>query len=90
MPPAGTPNTVIQNGMLVETSYPSRNIAYNAASMITSIIESLQSHDQLRFTPAFMYVPTVEFIVMRPSDLSQKRLFPLFGPDHACLSNAIV
>ena len=54
MPPAGTPATTIQNGQVVETAYPSRNIAYQAAGMITSIVESLQTHDQLRFAPAFM------------------------------------
>lgn len=54
MPPAGTPMTTLQNGYVVESAYPSRNIAYQAAGMITSIIESLQVHDQLRFTPAFM------------------------------------
>lgn len=56
MPPAGVPMTTVQNGYVVESAYPSRNIAYQAAGMITSIIESLQAHDQLRFTPAFMYV----------------------------------
>lgn len=56
MPPAGAPATTVQNGYVVETSYPSRNIAYQAAGMITSIIECLQTHDQLRYTPAFMYV----------------------------------
>ena len=56
MPPAGVPMTTMQNGYVVESAYPSRNIAYQAAGMITSIIESLQAHDQLRFTPAFMYV----------------------------------
>ena len=54
MPPAGTPATTIQNGQVVETAYPSRNIAYQAAAMITSIVESLQMHDQIRFAPAFM------------------------------------
>jgi len=58
MPPAGVPMTTVQNGFVVESAYPSRNIAYQAAGMITSIIESLQAHDQLRFTPAFMYVKT--------------------------------
>jgi hypothetical protein len=42
-----------------ETAYPSRTIAYQAAGMITSIIEALQKHDQLRYTPAFMYVQYV-------------------------------
>jgi len=55
MPPAGSPKTNPQNGYVAEeTAYPSRNIAYQAAGMITSIIENLQQHDELRYTPAFM------------------------------------
>lgn len=37
-----------------DAAYPSRNIAFQAAGMITSIIDNLQEHDQLRYTPAFM------------------------------------
>lgn len=53
MPPAGSPDHKPHNGYPEETAYPSRTIAYQAAGMITSIIEALQSHDQLRYTPAF-------------------------------------
>ncbi|KAK2785495.1 Transcriptional activator of fatty acid utilization [Onygenales sp. PD_12] len=35
-------------------AYPSRTIAFQAAAMITSIIENLQAHGQLKFTPAFI------------------------------------
>lgn len=54
MPPAGSTATRPQNGYPEETAYPSKTIAYQAAGMITSIIEALQTHDQLRYTPAFM------------------------------------
>ena len=54
MPPAGSPDSKNFNGYPEETAYPSRTIAYQAAGMITSIIEALQAHDQLRYTPAFM------------------------------------
>lgn len=54
MPPAGTPMTTMQNGHIVQDPYPSRNIAYKAAGTITSIVDSLQKHEQLRYTPAFM------------------------------------
>lgn len=37
-----------------DAAYSSRNIAFQAAGMITSIMENLQEHDELRFTPAFM------------------------------------
>jgi hypothetical protein len=36
-------------------AYPSKNIAYQAAGMITSIVEALTKHNELRFTPAFMW-----------------------------------
>ena len=42
------------HGYPEETAYPSRTIAYQAAGMITSIIEALQTHNELRYTPAFM------------------------------------
>lgn len=54
MPPAGSPDSRPLNGYPEETAYPSRTIAYQAAGMITSIIEALEKHDQLRYTPAFM------------------------------------
>lgn len=56
MPPAGSTETRAANGYHDEAAYPSRTIAYQAAGMITSIVEALQAHDQLRYTPAFMYV----------------------------------
>ena len=57
MPPAGSPGSRDgSNGWPDGAVYPSRTIAYQAAGMITSIIEALQAHDQLRYTPAFMSV----------------------------------
>jgi len=55
MPPAGSEHSKL-NAYPEDMAYPSRNIAYQAAGMITAIIESLEMHDELRFTPAFMYV----------------------------------
>ena len=51
MPPA-----TVQNGGYVpdDVAYPSRTIAFQAAGMITAIVENLQAHDELKFTPAFM------------------------------------
>ncbi|TQS39141.1 hypothetical protein Golomagni_00335 [Golovinomyces magnicellulatus] len=51
MPPASDNNI---ESYEINNSYPSRNIAFQAATMITSIIENLSSHDELRFCPAFM------------------------------------
>ncbi|RKF54521.1 Cutinase transcription factor 1 alpha [Erysiphe neolycopersici] len=51
MPPASNSRTESYDGY---NSYPSRNIAFQAAAIITSIIENLNTHDQLRFCPAFM------------------------------------
>jgi hypothetical protein len=51
MPPAGSPKA---NANSEEAAYPSRNIAYQAAGMITSIVENLGNHNEIRYTPAFM------------------------------------
>ncbi|KAK0345262.1 Transcriptional activator of fatty acid utilization [Friedmanniomyces endolithicus] len=59
MPPACSPESRGMNGYPEETVYPSRTIAYQAAGMITSIIEALQMHDQLRYTPAFISNQTI-------------------------------
>ena len=50
MPPAtGAGNTYPD-----DAAYPSRNIAFQAAGMITSIVEALEAHNELRYTPAFV------------------------------------
>ena len=54
MPPATTQSNGQPNGYPEDAAYPSRTIAFQAAAMITSIVESLQAHDELKFTPAFM------------------------------------
>ena len=56
MPPATTNSNGLPNSYPDDSAYPSRNIAFSAAGMITSIVENLQAHDELRFTPAFMFV----------------------------------
>lgn len=38
----------------IDMAYPSRTIAFQAAGMITSIIENLLQHNQIKYTPAFM------------------------------------
>ncbi|KAK5111649.1 hypothetical protein LTR62_004754 [Meristemomyces frigidus] len=64
MPPAGSPESKGFNGYPEETAYPSRTIAYQAAGMITSIIETLQMHDQLRYTPAFIVYSLFSALIM--------------------------
>jgi hypothetical protein len=54
MPPATSEGNGQFNGYPTDSAYPSRNIAFQAAGMITSIIEHLQESDELRYTPAFM------------------------------------
>lgn len=55
MPPATYHESISKaNGYPVDAAYPSRNIAFRAAGMITAIVDALQIHDQLRYTPAFM------------------------------------
>lgn len=53
MPPA---SSVPSSYRVEEMAYPSRTIAFQAAGMITSIVENLQTHDEIKYTPAFMYV----------------------------------
>ena len=61
MPPAGSPTPA--NGY-EEHAYPSRTIAYQAAGMITSIIENLRAHDQIRYTPAFIVYSLFSALIM--------------------------
>ena len=60
MPPA-TGRTATYND---DTVYPSRNIAFQAASMITSIIENLSAHDELRYCPAFVVYSLFSALIM--------------------------
>jgi hypothetical protein len=64
MPPAGSPKTNDLDGFGEEHAYPSRNIAYQAAAMITSIIENLRAHDQIRYTPAFIVYSLFSALIM--------------------------
>ncbi|KAF2141525.1 uncharacterized protein K452DRAFT_319116 [Aplosporella prunicola CBS 121167] len=59
MPPAGSPKMDQLQG-----AYPSRTIAYQAAGMITAIIESLQAYDELRYTPAFIVYSLFSALIM--------------------------
>lgn len=54
MPPATSESNGLINGYASDAAYPSRNIAFQAAGMITSIIQHLQESDELKFTPAFV------------------------------------
>lgn len=54
MPPATSESNGNDGGYPTDAAYPSRNIAFQAAGMITSIIEHLRVSDELKFTPAFM------------------------------------
>lgn len=47
-----------------DAAYPSRNIAFQAAAMITSIIENLSAHDQLRYCPAFIVYSLFSALIM--------------------------
>lgn len=58
MPPATTQRN------MEDSSYPSRNIAFQAAAMITSITENLAAHDQLRYCPAFIVYSLFSALIM--------------------------
>ncbi|KAI5920229.1 Ctf1 transcription factor [Camillea tinctor] len=47
-----------------DSAYPSRNIAFQAAGMITSIIENLSTHDELRYCPAFVVYSLFSALIM--------------------------
>jgi hypothetical protein len=47
-----------------ESAYPSRNIAFQAAAMITSLIENLSAHDELRYCPAFIVYSLFSALIM--------------------------
>ncbi|KAF2850458.1 hypothetical protein T440DRAFT_489679 [Plenodomus tracheiphilus IPT5] len=64
MPPAGSPKSNDLDGFGEEHAYPSRNIAYQAAAMITSIIENLRAHDEIRYTPAFIVYSLFSALIM--------------------------
>ncbi|KAF8855248.1 hypothetical protein BDZ45DRAFT_507450 [Acephala macrosclerotiorum] len=60
MPPASNSRT----GYIEDGVYPSRNIAFQAAAMITSIIENLGAHDELRYCPAFIVYSLFSALIM--------------------------
>lgn len=61
MPPASAaPN----NYRVEEMAYPSRTIAFQAAGMITSIVENLQAHGEIRYTPAFIVYSLFSALIM--------------------------
>ncbi|KAL8927547.1 MAG: hypothetical protein Q9208_002352 [Pyrenodesmia sp. 3 TL-2023] len=64
MPPATHEGGGQGNGYPTDAAYPSRNIAFQAAGMITSIIENLQAHDELKFTPAFIVYSLFSALIM--------------------------
>lgn len=47
-----------------DAPYPSRNIAFQAAAMITSIIENLAAHKELRYCPAFVVYSLFSALIM--------------------------
>ncbi|EAW13400.1 CeGAL family transcription factor [Aspergillus clavatus NRRL 1] len=61
MPPASSaPNSY----RVEEMAYPSRTIAFQAAGMITSIVENLQTHQEIRYTPAFIVYSLFSALIM--------------------------
>lgn len=58
MPPHGSSRG------LDDAPYPSRNIAFQAAAMITSIVENLSAHEQLRYCPAFIVYSLFSALIM--------------------------
>ncbi|KAI9754358.1 MAG: Cutinase transcription factor 1 alpha [Chaenotheca gracillima] len=64
MPPATSQARPPQNGVNDETNYPSKNIAFQAAFMLTSIVETLSEHEELRYCPAFIVYSLFSALIM--------------------------
>jgi hypothetical protein len=62
--------------------FPLRNPAFQAAYAITSIAETLSDHNELRFTPPFMYVTLPLYEI---DSKSLQGLFAVIGSAHTCL-----
>lgn len=60
MPPA----TTGPRAHLEDQAYPSRNIAFQAAGMITSIVENLSAHNELQYCPAFIVYSLFSALIM--------------------------
>ncbi|MBE3041897.1 fungal specific transcription factor domain-containing protein, partial [Candidatus Bathyarchaeota archaeon] len=58
MPPSGSSQPPI------DSPYPSRNIAFQAAAMITSIMENLVASGELRYCPAFIVYSLFSALIM--------------------------
>jgi hypothetical protein len=58
MPPSGS------HRFPDESVYPSRNIAFQASAMITSIIENLSARGELRYCPAFVVYSLFSALIM--------------------------
>ncbi|GAB0133608.1 Cutinase transcription factor 1 alpha [Epichloe bromicola] len=58
MPPSGS------RSFPDDSPYPSRNIAFQAAAMITSIVENLAAHKELRYCPAFIVYSLFSALIM--------------------------
>ena len=58
MPPSGSTR------FPEDAAYPSRNIAFQAAGMVTSIIENLVVHGELRYCPAFVVYSLFSALIM--------------------------
>lgn len=61
MPPSGSGGS---NRFPDDSPYPSRNIAFQAAAMITSIVENLAAHNELRYCPAFLVYSLFSALIM--------------------------
>jgi len=62
MPPATSQGG--SRGYPEDSAYPSRNIAFQAAAMITSIIENLSAHNELQYCPAFIVYSLFSALIM--------------------------
>ena len=62
MPPAASQQGGIRYPE--DLAYPSRKIAFQAAAMLTSIVENLSRHDELQYCPAFIVYSLFSALIM--------------------------
>ncbi|KAK6502115.1 Transcriptional activator of fatty acid utilization [Arthrobotrys conoides] len=63
MPPATLPDSAHLNNTI--SGYPSRKIAFQAATNITAIIQNLRAHDELKYCPAFIVYSLFSALIMQ-------------------------
>ncbi|KAI9795029.1 MAG: Transcriptional activator of fatty acid utilization [Peltula sp. TS41687] len=78
--PGATTNLATQhNGFSDDTVYPSTTIAFQAAAMITSIVDTLSKHHELRYCPAFIVYSLFSALIMHVYQMRSSVQYVIFA-----------